>query len=302
MQRRAEIRGSLRKSPRPEEFNGTYDLNEELLGDTLEWPLASSYILWQGKIYPNPGRERRFPPRSPLSRSDLFLSFTRLGAQGDPDENRIKDWVSRNGLLTRKYETLDGAAILEDRMVNQQPITLDAFREEVARARTLLILYTEIRHRDVQALVYRSQQPQTSVDRELASYLSSDAAPEKRMEILLGPPVPPMLSVADKVLSDKVSASVSSVGLRAAPGFQPPIMTTDEGMSSHVKTVLANYRIGQAYNCPDLLSAMYLQFYFLITQNRPVRRCEMCATPFPITRKDKRFCNATCRSNARNYR
>jgi predicted nucleic acid-binding Zn ribbon protein len=53
-----------------------------------------------------------------------------------------------------------------------------------------------------------------------------------------------------------------------------------------------------------LLSAIYLQFYLLVTDNKPMRHCEnpACGMPIPITRKDKRFCNASCRSNARHYR
>ena len=56
--------------------------------------------------------------------------------------------------------------------------------------------------------------------------------------------------------------------------------------------------------CPDLLSAIYLQFVLFVTDNKPVRRCENppCGMPFPVTRRGKRFCNATCRSNARHYR
>jgi hypothetical protein len=56
--------------------------------------------------------------------------------------------------------------------------------------------------------------------------------------------------------------------------------------------------------CPDLLSAIYLQFYLMLTNNKPMRLCEnpVCRMPLPVTRKDRRFCGATCRSNARHYR
>ena len=56
--------------------------------------------------------------------------------------------------------------------------------------------------------------------------------------------------------------------------------------------------------CPDLLSAVYLQFYLMVTDNKLLRRCEnpACGLPFPAKPKHKRFCNASCRSNARNYR
>lgn len=49
---------------------------------------------------------------------------------------------------------------------------------------------------------------------------------------------------------------------------------------------------------------MYLQFYLFITSDKPMRHCEnpTCGMPLLVTRKDKRFCNGTCRSNARHYR
>jgi hypothetical protein len=46
-----------------------------------------------------------------------------------------------------------------------------------------------------------------------------------------------------------------------------------------------------------------LQFYLMLRGNRALRYCEnpACGMPFPLVRKNKRFCNATCRSNARHY-
>jgi hypothetical protein len=65
-----------------------------------------------------------------------------------------------------------------------------------------------------------------------------------------------------------------------------------------------NHTPYRAWVCPDLLSAMYHQFYLFITSDKPTRHCEnpACGMPLLVTRKDKRHCNATCRSNARNYR
>jgi len=64
------------------------------------------------------------------------------------------------------------------------------------------------------------------------------------------------------------------------------------------------YRIPRSWGCPDLLSVLYLQFYLLITDFEPMRRCQnlACGMPFPAIRKNKPFCNNTCRSNARHYR
>jgi hypothetical protein len=86
--------------------------------------------------------------------------------------------------------------------------------------------------------------------------------------------------------------------------------------TSSVRLGFGSSRIGQperryrtdyiplrSWECPDLLSAMYLQFYLFVTSDKPTRNCEnpSCGMPFLVTRKDKRFCNATCRSSARYY-
>jgi hypothetical protein len=60
----------------------------------------------------------------------------------------------------------------------------------------------------------------------------------------------------------------------------------------------------QGWYYPDLRSAMYMQLYLLATQEKPMRSCEnpVCKMPFPATKKNRRFCSDTCRSNARRYR
>ena len=57
--------------------------------------------------------------------------------------------------------------------------------------------------------------------------------------------------------------------------------------------------------CPDLSSAIYLQFYFLVTKNKAPRFCEnpACGELFFPTRSNQRHCPGdACRSNARYHR
>jgi hypothetical protein len=54
-----------------------------------------------------------------------------------------------------------------------------------------------------------------------------------------------------------------------------------------------------SWECPDLLSALYLRFYRLITKSKPTRYCENCEQPFEATRSNKRFCGPSCRSGIR---
>jgi hypothetical protein len=60
-----------------------------------------------------------------------------------------------------------------------------------------------------------------------------------------------------------------------------------------------------SYKFPDLPSAIYLQFYCLITKNKAPRFCEnpACGGLFFPTRSNQRHCPGdACRSNARYHR
>lgn len=49
--------------------------------------------------------------------------------------------------------------------------------------------------------------------------------------------------------------------------------------------------------CPSLLSYMYLRFYLVITNMRPVSTCKECGIPFfpKRVKKDNKFCGSSCR-------
>ncbi len=88
------------------------------------------------------------------------------------------------------------------------------------------------------------------------------------------------ISVSVPVLLENVAAHVSDVYIRLAAFFE---------------------KVVESYRCPDLLSALYLQFYLMIRANKPMGYCEHpnCRTPFLLTSKKRRFCCETCRSGAR---
>jgi hypothetical protein len=295
--------------PSKEEFHGLFDPVAELLDVSLVWPPAArGYIIWQGKIHARPGPPQGgFPSPNPFAHTDLFYSFARLGASGKPSESRIMQWVSQNGLLTRKDENVSGASVLEDGAINQQPISVEDFRSEVSRARAMLELYAEIRRLDVRALNARIAQPRSAVDRQLASYFTDDPSYQQvmdRIDIGIGSlAIRSVLGAADKVLAEMISESVAGVRPRAIRGYALP-MSSDEERPSQMRAAHKNYRMQQGWFYPDLRSAMYMQFYLLVTQNKPMRSCEnpVCRMPFPATKSNRRFCCDSCRSNARRYR
>ena len=59
--------------------------------------------------------------------------------------------------------------------------------------------------------------------------------------------------------------------------------------------------LAPSYKCPDLLSAIYLQFYLQVTKNKAPRFCEnpSCGELFFPTKSNQRHCPGdACRSNA----
>ena len=64
------------------------------------------------------------------------------------------------------------------------------------------------------------------------------------------------------------------------------------------------YWLQPSWSCSDLLGAIYLQFFLWVSGNKPVRICEneRCRMPFPLTRKDKRFCSDACSAGALYHR
>jgi|SRR5829696_2204731 len=208
--------------PSKEEFHGLFDPEAEHFRDmSLVWsPAARGYTIWQGKIRARPGPPQGgFPSPNPFAHTDLFYSFARLGASGEPSESRIMEWVSQNGLLTRKDESVSGASVLGDGAVNQQPISVEDFRSEVSRARAMLELYAEIRRLDVRALNARIAQPRSAVDRQLASYFSENPSFQQvmdRLDIwLFSLAIRSVLGAADKVLAELMSESIAGVCPRA---------------------------------------------------------------------------------------
>jgi len=277
------------------------------------WQVAKSYKILSGVIYADDPQPEPYTLTDAFWEPDLFFSFARLGARGEPSENSILRWVSEHGLLRRENEMQGPRSGTE---VEQAPITVAGFRAEVLCARQLLTFYMNIREEDFEAL--KSKIYETAEKRHLSSYW---------------PNTPP--TDLEKRLShyrDVASNARKALGLlhENAP-FDEPEWTSVErwdvfmalgALQEIVRDRLADvrldfarnwtasqpigsdYRIPRSWDCPDLLSAMYLQFYLLITDFEPMRRCQnpACGLPFPATRKNKRFCNATCRSNARNYR
>jgi hypothetical protein len=278
------------------------------------WAVAERYEILNGVVYSAHPDEYDPECLDAFGDPDLFFSFARLGARGEPSESSILRWISEHGLLRQKKEPEAWTDSIEG---NQAPISVADFRAEVLCAHQLLTLYIDIREENFAALqttIYGTDEdrhpssfwphtPPTDLEKHFAHQrdLYGRVRERVRLKNEIGDSNESVWSdvehwdvfVALMALQEIVRDRLSDVRLDFLEYWAEdyPLLGSD-------------YRIPRSWACPDLLSAMYLQFYLLITDFERMRRCQnpACGLPFPATRKNKRFCNATCRSNARNYR
>jgi len=254
------------------------------------WPVAEEYDIDDSRnvVVKKTGD---YVITTPLEDPDLFLSFARLGARGRPSDESILGWVSEHGLLTLENEGKYSVSYPWEQL-KQAPISLDDFVAEVLRARSALNLYTTLNERSVKDLKevigtisedYRGMKPLSEMD----NYF---------YEKWRGIPDEP--SWTDGMLQFmaiiKLEVFVKSRLVNVRPAFWGAI---------HPETPPNAYKPAPSWECPDLLSTIYLQLYLWMTSSLPMRRCAnpACGTPFPVTRKDKRVCSPSCRSNLRHY-
>jgi hypothetical protein len=213
----------------------------------------------------------------PLIDPNFFLSFVRLGAQRggeykEPSHVRISKWVKKFGLPAKG---------LGKRGTRESPVSMsvEQFRKEVREAWDLWTIHKEAWTENAEALRDRAKYPRCRWDYHLA---------------------------VDSDMSDHKSRLV------IARTFYEPLSTAYIGTAHAVLDQIATKKIEDvrprvydsdlSWSCPDLLSALYLQFALLRMGDRPKRICENCGTLFPLTREDKYHCDETCYRTAYNHR
>jgi hypothetical protein len=254
------------------------------------WYVAERYHLIQGRISPDGLRPKIIYP---LSDSNLFLSFARLAAYGQPSEKRILSWVQRHGLLEREdYESFQHVEHENgEEQVNQKAMTIGVFRDETLRAYKALTLFQDIRAKNYPALRQRLRTEDNPRDeygsRNLRYITYVDDEPLPYEKALRGAyPDYQALQVAANGLEHIVEQQISDVHLHFVMDTRHP-------------RPLANfmdltYRPRLSPRCPDLRSALWYQFAALMSDKRPLKNCIICGMPFVQTRKDKVVCRKAC--------
>jgi predicted nucleic acid-binding Zn ribbon protein len=261
--------------------------------DVSLWFVARRYRLFQGLIYPDgPGLTNS----QPLSHRNLFLSFARLAAHGQPSEKRILSWVHQHGLLRR--QDYDNFKHIQDkygeRQVNQKTLTVEDFRKETRKAYGALTLFQDIRSKNYQALRSRLRSKELHKrDRHgndwitYQAYLDNEQITNEEGWHLNGEYSDSLaLKVATTGLEHIVERQISDVHLHFVMDVWHPRPLSN--------LLDLTYRPRLSPRCPDLHSALWYQFAVLISDKHPWENCIICGMPFPQTRKDRVVCGDAC--------
>jgi hypothetical protein len=253
------------------------------------WPVAEDYDIQDGKVVLK--KTGNFILTTPLEDPDLFTSFARLAARGRPTNKSIRAWVCTHGLLTLKDRGKRPVSGPGEEL-NQADIDVEDFVAEVLRARSAVNFYASLKERNLEHLKERIQVIRED-HRRMKPLSEMDYFFEKRWRDIPDEPSSAdstLQWVAITVLEGFVMSRLADVRLAF---WSEPLPEAPPSA----------YRPVQSWNCPDLLSAIYLQLYLWMTESLPMRRCinPPCGTPFPLTRKDKYVCSRSCGSNLRHY-
>jgi hypothetical protein len=91
---------------------------------------------------------------TPLTKPDLFTSFAKLAAHGEPSKKQIERWVGRFGLpvWSSRLEQEDAGTAVTVPECNPISMAVEDFRREARYAHDLLHLYALIRGKDAKAI------------------------------------------------------------------------------------------------------------------------------------------------------
>ena len=235
----------------------------------------------------------------------LFLEIARLPERLDRNEG-IGQWIAKYGLLglqkgqASPYELniipRRTAPRADYRMDGGPGETLERFENYVLVAHNALALYEAALSKDVERLE-RAWQINGSSPAERAGrrYFESEAAYAgiTYTDALVEGATRATIDYVHGILANYAYPCISYRSSSSKPGTLEPLMPE---------------QLAPALWPRNLLGAIFLQFYWLITSSGELSHCRYCdriisyAPPMPVgkgrkARKDKEFCDSRCRQN-----
>jgi len=234
----------------------------------------------------------------------LFLDFARIAERKNPREALLQ-WIAQYGLLG--FARNDSQIVVEERP--EVVIPPKEYDDKGGPGETLEAVCYEV----------------YTTNRTLTLYEASLNRDTDKLERLLFPPKvdPRWLERRRQYLREKMRQSganwTDTLIARALSGVWDYVSHLDVFVYPTVgadilqeQSLLTVDRFTVSWGVRNLLGAMYLQFYWLITSASELSRCKHCwriisyAPPMPIgdenrkarkPRKDKEFCDSRCRQN-----
>jgi len=302
----------------------------------LAWSVYDQYPVYQyrdvgmeGRFFEvSEGARARFRYQPLVDTPHLFLEFARLvEARNGPEAVRL--WIRRRGLLGL-HENRDGGGPRE---------LLNDIWTHACRARNLLAMYEAVLSHDMEKLrqVFDSETGSWSAGPGLIPYLSDELRivdPElaptdedeqqrvwkhrEQMRTLTG------MSDVHYLKHDVNLDDVRDVDALGQVALRIVIVLVQEALASLVRPSFATLApstgetpgrwwepelLTRSWVPVNLLGAMYLQFYWLMTSAGDLSRCKYCGQIISYAssiasggqtrkpRNDKTFCNSRCRHN-----
>src|SRR5215211_3145764 len=278
-------------------------LSGETAKEVCLWFRARDYRIFGGTICPYHPRERGPRWIYPLTNSDLFLSFARLGGGSKPFEERVLSWVRENGLLRRAdYSQGHYSDGTKDDEINQQPMTLNEFRYEVTLANNMLRLFKQLRDGDYEGLRARIKRQRIYAQEpgKVPGYFTGKGMETARAFLVVDGIDTPVDVSADEPLTDDLVHEWAADALESLVEQKLTemgmIFAKDTLHPRPTSTILGEvpYRPRLTPRCPDLETALWFQFASLVGDKRPLRECSECDETFVGAERAK-TCSVRCR-------
>lgn len=227
------------------------------------WTVARDYdSLADGRIVPV-GEWFEATPGLPLADPDFFLSFARC----KQTVSAVVAWVKKYGLLTAGKNKLG------------DPITFEAFLEQVDAAYKALAIYQHVRAGDANSLrdhiERRRVSPPGGPPGRFANYFLYGMYSECTLH-------------ADGPIADEIAVITGVTALqklleRRLSGLRYSLVPSLEGPRP-----LGGHALVPDWGVPDLLSAAWYQFSLIVADARPLHTCPFCGRQTPIYRSGKK--------------
>jgi hypothetical protein len=262
----------------------------------------------------------------------LFLEFARIAERRGRSDEALDNWIRKYGLLglssgidwTRHADLYPEVIVppLKYSAAGGPGDTLNAYHVAVAKTNKLLTLYEALLNRDHEGLekcfawherctpedlrekwpaeleksidvnILRRKDSMVVFERTLDDTLIYESAPDDWNALLMQRAIVEIWRTVGSALSD----------------FAYPAITYQKDGPYPMIMELSPDKLTSTWRVRNLLGAIYLQFFWLITSTGDLSRCKHCsgtisyAPPLPESegrkpRKDKEFCNSRCRQN-----